>query len=60
VAENARAALAADIARVCDARQLAAVLFTNDDAFARAVAPTNLRLDGATGELRRMRKGWFT
>lgn len=59
VPEHARAALAADVARVCDARRLAALIVTNDDAFARGAATRNLRLEGATGELRPVRKGWF-
>lgn len=55
---SARGALASDLARACDG--LTALVLTNDDAFARAVAPRNLRLDGATGALKVMRKGWLT
>jgi ABC-type lipoprotein export system ATPase subunit len=59
VAEPARAALAADVARVCDARSLPALVITNDERFAQAVAAKNLKLDGATGELRPLKKAWF-
>jgi putative ABC transport system ATP-binding protein len=52
-------ALAADIARLCHARQLAALAMTNDEPFARAVATRNLRLDAATGELEPLKKRWF-
>lgn len=59
VPDAARAALASDIARVCDARALAALVITNDDAFAQGVAPRNLKVDAATGVLRPLKKGWF-
>lgn len=59
VPDAARAALAADIARVCDARQLPALVVTNDNAFAQAVATRNLKLEGATGELRSLGALWF-
>lgn len=57
-AAPARDALAADLARAC--ADTAALVLTNDDAFARAVAPRNLRLDGATGALKPLKKGWLT
>ena len=60
VAEDARAPLAEDVARVCDARRLAAVVFTNDQAFAQKVAPINLKLDGGTGKLQPLKKGWLS
>ncbi len=59
VHERDRPALAADLARVADARSLAAVIMTNDEAFARAVAPRSLRLTAATGELVPLKRGWF-
>lgn len=59
VPDAARAALAFDIARVCDARALAALVITNDDAFAQGVATRNLKVDAATGLLRPVKKGWF-
>ena len=59
VAADARAALAAAVARACDARGVATLILTNDEAFAKAVAPRNLRLDGATGQLKPLKKGWF-
>jgi len=59
VPDAARPGLAGDLARVCDARRLAALVITNDDPFARAAAPRNLKLDAATGELRPLKKGWL-
>ena len=59
VPEAARTALAADIARVCDARRLAALVITNDAAFAQGVASRNLTVDPATGVVRSVKKGWF-
>jgi ABC-type lipoprotein export system ATPase subunit len=59
VAADSRAPLASDVARVCDGRRLTALILTNDDAFARAVATRHLTLDGATGELRPLKKRWF-
>ena len=50
IAEDARARLAADIARVCDARRLTALIITNDDRFAQAVATRSLKLEAATGK----------
>ncbi len=57
--EGDRRAFAADVVRVTEARRLAAVIMTNDEAFARAVAPRHLRLNAATGELVPLRRGWF-
>ena len=59
VPESGREALARDIARVCEARALPALVLTNDDAFAAAVATRSLTLEGATGRLRPVRKRWF-
>jgi ABC-type lipoprotein export system ATPase subunit len=59
VAADCRAALASDVARVCDMRRLTALILTNDDAFARGVATRQLKLEGATGELRPLKKRWF-
>ena len=59
VPPGARQQLASDIARCCSARHLTAIILTNDEAFAKAVAPRNLTLHGATGELRPLRRGWF-
>jgi ABC-type transporter Mla maintaining outer membrane lipid asymmetry ATPase subunit MlaF len=53
------AALAAVIARLTDARQLATIIVTMDKSFGLAAAQRVLALDGATGELRRVKKGWF-
>jgi putative ABC transport system ATP-binding protein len=56
----ARAALADDIAKVADARKLAALALTQDEPFARRVAHRTLTLNGATGELAPLRKKWFS
>ena len=60
VPADARTALAAAIARACERRQLAALIVTNDEAFGKVVAPRNLTLDGATGQFRPLKKGWFS
>lgn len=59
VPEPAREALGRDVARVCDARALPALVLTNDEAFAGAAATRSLTLEGATGRLRPARKRWF-
>ena len=59
VPPDARTALAAAIARACGGRRLATLIVTNDNGFAKAAAPRNLTLDGATGRLRPLKKGWF-
>ena len=60
VAPDARGVLAADIVRACADGRLAVLVLTNDEDFAKAVAPRNLKLDGATGQLKPIGKGWFT
>jgi ABC-type transporter Mla maintaining outer membrane lipid asymmetry ATPase subunit MlaF len=61
IAPAARGPLATAIAHACDRRQVAALILTNDDVFGKAVAPRNLKLDGATGELKPLKKsGWFS
>jgi NitT/TauT family transport system ATP-binding protein len=60
VAEGARRALAADIGRVCASRGMSALVVTNDDQFAQAVAARNLKLDAASGELRPLKRAWFS
>jgi ABC-type lipoprotein export system ATPase subunit len=59
VPEDARKALATDIVHVCEARKLSALVITNDDPVARAVATRCLKLDAATGEMRTLKRGWF-
>lgn len=59
VSPASRQQLAADVVRACSGPEVAAVVLTNDDAFGRAVAPRNLRLDGATGVLKPLRRAWF-
>jgi ABC-type transporter Mla maintaining outer membrane lipid asymmetry ATPase subunit MlaF len=60
VEPETRAPLADAIARACERRRLATLIVTNDDTFGRTVAPRNLRLDGATGQLKPLKKGWFS
>jgi ABC-type lipoprotein export system ATPase subunit len=55
-----RRQLAADVVAACSDAGVTILVLTNDEAFARAVAPRNLRLDGATGVLKPIGKGWFT
>jgi ABC-type lipoprotein export system ATPase subunit len=57
--EPARAAFAADIARVCDARRLAALIITQDQPFAAVAAHRTLTLNAATGELAAPRRRWW-
>jgi simple sugar transport system ATP-binding protein len=56
----AREPLAAAVARACDGRRVATLVLSNDELFAKTVAPRNLKLDGATGILRPLKKGWFS
>lgn len=60
VPEPARAAYAADLARVTAGRGMATLMLTQDEGFARKVATRTLRLNPATGALRVLRRGWFT
>ena len=55
----ARGPLAASMARVCAARGVATLVLTNDDAFARAVASRNFKLDATTGALKPLKRGWL-
>jgi ABC-type lipoprotein export system ATPase subunit len=59
LAEGTRAAFAEDVASVADARQLAALVITQDDAFAKIAAHRVYRLEPATGGLKPVRRGWF-
>ena len=59
VAEADRLPLAKDIVRVCAQRELAALVLTQDEPFAKAVASRVLTLNGATGELREKKRGWW-
>jgi ABC-type transporter Mla maintaining outer membrane lipid asymmetry ATPase subunit MlaF len=56
----ARPALAADLARACAERGVTMLGLTNDEGFAKTVAPRNLKLHGATGELARIGKRWLS
>lgn len=58
--EDARAAFAEDVARVTDERRIAALVVTEDHAFARLVAHRALRLEPATGAVRPVRRSWFS
>jgi phospholipid/cholesterol/gamma-HCH transport system ATP-binding protein len=59
IAERSRAAFARDVARVCGARQLTALIVTQDQEFASIVAHRTLRLNPATGELTAVRRRWW-
>jgi ABC-type transporter Mla maintaining outer membrane lipid asymmetry ATPase subunit MlaF len=60
IPEGARESLAKDFASVTTARRLAALVITQDDTFAKIAADRVLRLDGATGVLKPVRRGWFS
>jgi ABC-type transporter Mla maintaining outer membrane lipid asymmetry ATPase subunit MlaF len=53
-------AFAADIVKVADARRLALLLLTQDQAFAQKVAHRTLKWNPATGGLTPVRRGWFS
>ena len=59
IADQARAGFAADVARVCEARRLAALIITQDQEFAGIAAHRTLTLDPATGELAAPRRRWW-
>jgi len=59
IPEGERAAFGAVVARVCDARSLAALAMTFDAAFAAAAAHRTLTLQPATGELVPARRRWW-
>lgn len=61
VAEADRKAFGRDVARVADARGLAAVAITMDLDFAEAFAHRSLALEAATGALKpwKRKRGWF-
>ena len=56
---DAATALAADIVSVTEARGLAALVITRDEAFARLVGHRALRLEPATGALKPLKRGWL-
>ena len=60
VAPASRQSLARALVRACDSRRVAVLVLTNDEVFAKAVAPRNLKLDGATGVLKPLKRGWFS
>jgi ABC-type transporter Mla maintaining outer membrane lipid asymmetry ATPase subunit MlaF len=51
--------LASVIARVAEARALATLIVTMDQEFGLAAAHRMVKLDGATGALRAVKKGWW-
>ena len=57
--EAERGAFGSVVARVCEARALTTLAFTLDTAFTAVFARRTLALNGATGELRAVKKGWF-
>lgn len=54
-----RLAFADTIAEVTSSKQLATLVITNDDDFAKRAAHRALRLEPATGALKPIKKGWF-
>ena len=59
VPEHAREALARDFVTVTAVRRLAALVITQDEAFAKAAADRALTLEGATGAVKPAKRGWF-
>lgn len=59
LAERSRTAFAEDVVSVTDARQLSALIITQDEAFAKVAAHRVYRLEPATGALKTLRRGWF-
>jgi ABC-type transporter Mla maintaining outer membrane lipid asymmetry ATPase subunit MlaF len=57
--EPARAAYAAAVARVADARRLAVLVLTRDEPLAHAIAHRALKFNPATGALTPLKRGWF-
>lgn len=57
--EPEHAPLAALIARLADGRRTATLIVTMDEKFGMAAAQRTLKLNAATGELRKVRTGWF-
>lgn len=60
VAPGAIEAMAVDIVRAWDGSGAAMLTLTDDERFARLVAPRNLRLQPATGEVKPIARGWFS
>jgi len=54
-----RLAFAETIAEVTTGKQVATLVITNDDDFAKRAAHRALRLEPATGALKPIKKGWF-
>jgi ABC-2 type transport system ATP-binding protein len=59
IPDDSREAFAKDLISVTAARRLAALIITQDEAFAQIAADRVLRLNGATGALKPVRRGWF-
>ena len=57
--ERARDAFAETVVAVTDARGLAALVITQDEAFATRAGHRAFRLEPATGALKPVRRGWF-
>jgi iron(III) transport system ATP-binding protein len=60
IPEEARPALGSDLLRVAETRRLAALVITQDESFAMQVGHRVLKLQGATGALKPVRKRWLT
>jgi phospholipid/cholesterol/gamma-HCH transport system ATP-binding protein len=56
---SAVAAYAADVVRVTDARKMATLVLTQDEAFAQQVGHRALKWTAANGALTPLKKGWF-
>jgi len=59
IPDSARAAFAETLVAVTEARRLAALVITQDEAFASLAGHRALRLEPATGALKPVRRGWF-
>jgi ABC-type lipoprotein export system ATPase subunit len=59
LAADERLAFGDTIAEVTNGKQVATLVITNDDEFAKRAAHRALRLEPATGALKPIKKGWF-
>jgi ABC-type lipoprotein export system ATPase subunit len=59
LAADDRLAFGDTIAEVTNGKQVATLVITNDDEFAKRAAHRALRLEPATGALKPIKKGWF-
>jgi len=59
LAADERLAFGDTIAEVTNGKQVATLVITNDEEFAKRAAHRALRLEPATGALKPIKKGWF-